>query len=575
MDIHFKRVTYKNFLSVGNAAITIDLDTYHRVLVIGLNGAAKSSMLDAIYFALYGRPFRNINKGALVNSVNGKDCYSKLEFAVGGHDYVVERGIKPNLFEITRDGSPVDKLASVNDQQAEFEAGVLSGMTPDVFRQMVVLGSANYVPFMQLPAAKRRDTVEAMLDISVFAAMNDIVKARLRDTKQELATTRVKHSSTDREVVSVTEYIARMAADNADKITAAKNEVIAAADALAAATKAESENQSDLPSMKDMNDNLEAVQYKIMKLSGDVAVHTSDRRSLIQRKTFLDSHDTCPTCNQLIDAGFKHEHVEDLQREIAEHDKQIEALKSEINVAEDAKSKLSKVRKDCDEAERERIRLHADVQRAADRLENKKHDLLALVNSKSTLADDMKSKLATLRSELATIVKTEDGLTYAIAKDDVLASMLKDTGVKARIVDRYIPIINDKINAYLDQLNFYVQFTLDSQFNEKIKSRYRDTFEYNSFSEGEKLRIDISILLAWRDIMKTRSSMSTNLLIMDEILDGSMDHMGVEDFLRVVGGIGDDSNVFIISHRGSQLADKFDSTLEFKKNGNFSEVTQS
>lgn len=575
MDIQFKRVTYKNFLSVGNAPIVIQLDAYDRVLVTGANGSAKSSMLDAIYFALYGRPFRNINKGALVNTVNTKQCWVELQFNVGGHDYVVQRGIKPNTFEVTRDGEPIDKMASVNDQQKEFETSVLGGMTPDVFRQMVVLGSANYVPFMQLPAAKRRDTVESMLDISVFAAMNDIVKARLRDTKSELSTIRVKKSSTEREISSTSEYIARLTIDNADKVAAAKAEVLAAADALKAAADAESAYQPIVPDAKRVDDLLESTQSKIVKLNGDIAVHNSDRRSMVQRKSFFDSHDTCPTCNQRIGTDFKHDHINELERGIADHDDAISKLRADLELAEQAKTKLSAVRNQCASAQRERDRFHANTQRAADNLENKKRSLLAIVNSKSSLSDDMTAKLHALRVELADIVQSELALTYAIAKDDVLASMLKDTGVKARIVDRYIPIINDKINSYLDKLNFYVQFTLDSQFNEKIKSRYRDTFEYNSFSEGEKLRIDISILLAWRDIMRMRSSMSTNLLIMDEILDGAMDHAGVEDFLRVVGGIGGGSNVFIISHRGSQLADKFDSTLEFKKNGNFSEVTQS
>ena len=568
MSIHFETVRYKNILSTGDAWTEVRLDSNKSTLIVGENGAGKSTMLDAICFALYGKPFRKINKPQLVNSINQKGMVVELNFRVGTASYIVKRGIKPAIFEIWKNGDLLNQDAAARDYQAYLEQNILK-LNFKSFGQVVVLGSSTFVPFMQLPAASRREVIEDLLDIQIFTTMNTLLKERVTSNKENITDIKYKIDILDSKIESAKDHnesIRKIKQTEVKRIKERVKEQLAIIEAEESAIETVSVTMDDLvTSIADKSSE----QKKLDDLDKIDSKLESRFKQITKEVKFYENHDNCPTCKQGIEHEFKEQttlshmdkvkEIEDAREQIAERRHKHTGRLSSISDIEDeisqhhlkvsehranvrfAKNTLKGIKKELDDAEQEVEAIDTST------ISNLEQDLKAYHSAQETLFDD--------RETLS-----------------VVASMLKDGGIKTRIIKQYVPIMNKLINKYLAAMDFFVQFELDESFNETIKSRFRDVFSYASFSEGEKLRIDLALLFTWRAVSKLRNSVSTNLLIMDEIMDSSLDDAGTEEFLKIINELTADSNIFIISHKGDQLHDKFDHTIRFEKVKNFSRM---
>lgn len=566
--IHFKSVRFKNMLSTGNAYTEISLDKNKSTLIVGENGAGKSTMLDAISFALYGKAFRNINKKQLLNSINQKDLLVELAFNIGPKQYLIKRGIKPNIFEIWCDGSLLNQDAAARDYQAYLEETILK-LNYKSFGQVVVLGSSTFVPFMQLKAAERRAVIEDLLDIQIFTVMNTLLKERVSSNKEEiqeikyqidLLQNRIETSKEHNENIrELKEGEVQKLKDKMKEQIALIEEEQAAVDTLMEEIAGLAESVADKAAMKKKLQELEKIDgqlsNKLAKLRKDIA--------------FYQDHDNCPTCRQGIEHEFKEETVsestakiEEINTAKKELDNRLEGVATRLNEIDDVETVISAKNLEMSEH-------NANYKMAMNVCKSIKKELTEAEEQVEAIDT---SAIRQLEEDLVTYHNKQNTLFEDKEMLGVVASMLKDGGIKTRIIKQYVPVMNKLINKYLAAMDFFVQFELDENFNETIKSRFRDVFSYASFSEGEKLRIDLALLFTWRSISRLRNSVSTNLLIMDEIMDSSLDNAGTEEFLKIINEITADSNVFIISHKGDQLYEKFDNVIRFEKVKNFSRM---
>jgi DNA repair exonuclease SbcCD ATPase subunit len=567
MAIHFKKVRWKNFLSTGNVFTEVELDRNQNTLVVGTNGAGKSTILDALCFGLYGKPFRKIKKDQLANSINGRDVEVEIEFNVAGSSYLIRRGIKPTVFEIHRDGQMMDQLAASRDQQEMLERTILR-MNMKSFTQIVILGSSSFVPFMQLPTSTRREVIEDLLDIRVFSTMSSLLKDRVSANKSELVLA-------DKEVSSVEDMI-RIQKSRDDHDEKIKADTI--------------EKLED--SIKFLQDRIDTQSNSIEDLMVKITNETSDmvdisllrermtklnelEKNLGQKRTkalkmvaFYSENDNCPTCSQTIGESLKTEKIASKQSTITEVEQALEKLSSNIDTLSisinDTKLKVDRIEK----LNRSIVDINTEI--AADNREIKTlqrqiADLLKprIVTDQDTL-DDLRLRLKAANDRKIEHMKQKELL-------EVATVILRDSGIKSRIIKQYIPIINSLVNKYLAMMDFFVKFELDESFEEKLLSRHRDDFTYDSFSEGEKMRIDLALLFTWRAIAKMKNSASTNLLLLDEVFDASLDINGCDDFLKLLQSL-DNTNTFIISHKGEVLQDKFKDIIRFEKHKNFSRI---
>ena len=566
--IHFKSVRYKNMLSTGNAWTEVILDSHKSTLVIGENGAGKSTMLDAICFSLYGRPFRKINKPQLVNSINGKGLEVEVAFEIGADKFMVKRGIKPALFEIWKNGELLNQDAAARDYQSYLEENILK-MNFKSFGQVVVLGSSTFVPFMQLPAATRREVIEDLLDIQIFTTMNSLLKERVHSNKEEV--TELKHA------IDLVKNRLQSAKDHNEEVRKLKETEVSK-------IKERAKQQLDL--IKEESASVEMVESKmdeLVSMIGDKAEQKKKLneiedvgrkldtkfKKLVKEIKFYEEHDDCPTCRQGIDGSFKDSTVNDHQRTIDQITDGREKIADKARVVEERLKQISDI-----EDEISKTHLDASTHRANIKMAKN------ILNTIKKELEDAQTEMETI--DVSKIKELEDEhKSYAIKQEQlvndkevlaVVSSMLKDGGIKTRIIKQYVPVMNKLINKYLAAMDFFVDFQLDESFNETIKSRFRDVFSYSSFSEGEKLRIDLALLFTWRSVSKLRNSVSTNLLIMDEIMDSSLDNAGTEEFLKIINELTADSNIFIISHKGDQLYDKFENIIRFEKVKNYSRM---
>lgn len=566
--IHFKMIRFKNILSTGNSWTEIPLDNSKSTLILGENGAGKSTMLDAISFALYGKAFRNINKKQLLNSINQKDLQVELAFKIGAKDYNVKRGIKPNVFEIWCNGELLNQDAAARDYQTYLEESILK-LNYKSFGQVVVLGSSTFVPFMQLKASERRAVIEDLLDIQIFTVMNTLLKGKVSNNKEEIQEIKYQidllknsidnaklHNESIRELKEG--EVVKLKEKLKEQIALIEDEQ-AAVETIMGEVQQMAEGVSDKTGMKKKLQELE-------KIDGQLSTKLSKLRKDIN---FYEDHDNCPTCKQGIEHEFKQETIEESTGKITE----IEKAQTELD------NRLGSVNKRLGEID------DVETEMASKNLEMSEHNAnykMAMNVCKSIKGELTEAEESVEAIDNSEIKKFEDDMTTYHTKqsqlfDDkemlsLVASMLKDGGIKTRIIKQYVPVMNKLINKYLAAMDFFVQFELDENFNETIKSRFRDVFTYASFSEGEKLRIDLALLFTWRSVSKLRNSVSTNLLIMDEIMDSSLDNAGTEEFLKIINEITADSNVFIISHKGDQLYEKFDQVIRFEKVKNFSRM---
>lgn len=568
--IIFKTLGWRNFLSTGNSENKIILNKSQSTLVIGRNGEGKSTMLDALTFALFGKPFRNINKPQLINSINGKNCVVEIEFDIGTNEYKVIRGLKPNIFEIWLNGNKVNQDAAAKDYQNMLEQQILR-LNYKTFTQVVILGSASFVPFMQLPAWQRREVIEDILDIGIFSTMNQILKERINENKDQLIAIDNQITISKNNVEVQKKLIGTLVSSKKEQVDQIRKQI----------TDNEAEIASNEKRWEELNDqmneilvNAESAKELEQLISAAVKakskfVHTKEQTE--QNLAFFNGNEVCPSCSQ----GIPHEHKNEI---ITRLNTDITELDSNLVILEEAHQKLLDRQKVLDKINKELLALNVQCNsiHATNKTlisQNKKFEVDILSMKEDTAnVDEEKRKLKQIADEALVLIDKKNQLYQEKQIHEVSALLLKDTGIKTAIIKEYLPVMNKFINGYLTAMDFYVHFELDEAFNEVIKSRFRDEFTYASFSEGEKMRIDLAILFTWRQIAKMKNSVNTNLLILDEIFDSSLDNAGTDYFLSVMNALGDKSNVFVISHKGDQLFDKFHSVIKFEKKNDFSTI---
>ena len=569
--IIFKKVRWKNFLSTGNVFSEVDLQASKTNLIIGSNGAGKSTILDALTFSLFGKPFRKINKPALVNSINEKDCMTEIEFSIGRKDYKVIRGIKPNKFEIYCNGQLWNQESTLVEQQKNFEANVLK-MNYKSFTQIVVLGSSTFVPFMRLPLAQRREIIEDILDIQVFSTMNVLLKDKVRENNEEIKTLDYQIHLLDEKIDLQKKYMLELEKKTKEEITRKENKI-------SELLQNENEQHNEIARLtsevekhsKEMED-LSSSAKKLKKLNTFLFKIQSKLSSCQKEHSFFTDNHVCPTCTQDLSEEFR-------QEKIAEGEGELNNLQTGLEDLLDAISKEEK-------REDEFNRLSKIVLGINNNITQANYQITTIRRGISDLEQEIKELEGSNPDKKAEFVKLEGlvknkkelGSTQAENRKDrdtllVASQLLKDNGIKTRIIKTYLPAMNQLINQYLQRMDFYVNFTLNENFEEIIKSRYRDVFSYDSFSEGEKSRIDIALLLTWRSIAKLKNSVDTNLLILDEIFDSSLDQQGGMDLSWILRNFDDNSNVYVISHR-ENLDGKFDRTITAVKEKNFSVIQE-
>jgi DNA repair exonuclease SbcCD ATPase subunit len=570
--ILFKTIRYKNLLSTGNTFTEIKLDQHPSTLIIGENGAGKSTMIEAISFALYGKSFRKINKPQLLNSINQKNLLVEIEFSIGNKEYLVRRGLKPTVFEIFVDGDMLNQDAASRDYQEILEKNILR-LTHKSFSQIITLGTSTFIPFMQLPAHLRREFIEDLLDIQIFSTMNVLLKNRIQENKDKLATVDADIALCEQRIEVTKRFFEQIKLNNADVIEIKSNKIkehqymVDELDTFVAKALLQAEELH-----KQISDQGKVTNQikKVSDLRKEIKFKLENSNKHVH---FFENNDHCPTCTQDISEEFKKDSLFAKKMESEELET---AIKKLTEMESEACERMEKI----DAVSRQIYDLNGEIVDSNNKIKMYKKynaELQKEINALSKFKLDMEvdtSDLERAKSELKQLHKDKEESTNKRTLLNTAALLLKDGGIKTKIIKQYVPIMNKLINKYLAAMDFFVQFELDENFNEKIKSRFRDEFSYSSFSEGEKMRIDLSLLFTWRAVAKLRNSASTNLLIMDEVFDSSLDAAGTEEFFKILSGIITDSNVFIISHKGDQLFDKFANVIKFEKHKNFSRIVQ-
>jgi DNA repair exonuclease SbcCD ATPase subunit len=567
--ILFKTIKWRNFLSTGQQFTELDFTKNSTNLIIGSNGAGKSTVLDALCFSLFGKPFRKINKPQLINSVNDKDCRVEVEFSVGKVDWKVIRGIKPAVFEIWRDDKLLDQASAALDQQKWLEQNVLK-MNYKSFTQIVILGSSTFVPFMQLSASHRREVIEDLLDIKIFSSMNMVIKDKIRLIKDEIKTLELKKESLNDKVQMQQNFIEELENRGKDNIN---NNNLKISDLDKEIEQYTQENESveePLRALIREQDAITGYAEKLRKL-GNLKGKISQKVSTITKEhKFFTENSVCPTCTQPIDEEFRINRINDAQNKAKELQSGYKELEEAIKEEEERERQYNSLTKEISKLTngisqnnikinglRRQIRnFESEIQTLTENLANR--------NTEHEKLESFKENLKTTYDELAS---KKDTINYY----DFSYSLLKDGGVKSKIIKKYLPLINQQVNRYLQMMDFYINFTLDEEFNETVQSPIHEDFSYASFSEGEKMRIDLALLFTWREVARMKNSVNTNLLIMDEVFDSSLDGFGTEEFLKIIRYVIKDANIFVISHK-TGLEDRFESVIRFEKVKGFSHM---
>ena len=570
--IVFKSVSWKNFLSTGNSPNKVLLNKSQTTLIIGKNGEGKSTILDALCFSLFGKPFRNVNKGQLINSINGKGCLVEVEFEVNGKEYKIIRGIKPNVFEIWCENEMLNQDAASRDYQKILEQQILR-LNYKTFTQVVILGSASFVPFMQLSSSQRREVIEDILDIRIFSTMNSLLKEKAQETKDgilriegEIKSAKDKVESQQTIIKTIAEAKSNAIESIVSKISANNDEILSVEGEVGLIVSEIHTLQASINDKDNVSEDIDKAKSIRSKLLQKI--ETCEHHS-----EFFNEHDVCPSCNQDIAEEYKESIVKDLNEKMLDNNTKINELET---ILTNLNEKLSEIQKVVEQITDKNIKL--STRNSTITLLNKQIRELETetqrVKSDTTNIDEEKSKLKELAQDALNKITQKNLLLEHRNIEEVANVLLKDTGIKTAIIREYLPAMNKLINKYLNAMDTYIHFELDEAFNEKIKSRFRDEFTYASFSEGEKMRIDLAILFTWRSIAKMKNSVNTNLLLLDEIFDSSLDTAGTDYFLTLMNTLGGNSNIFVISHKGDQLFDKFRSVRKFEKRNDFSVISQ-
>jgi DNA repair exonuclease SbcCD ATPase subunit len=559
-----------NFLSSGNQFTEIILDKSKSTLIVGENGAGKSTILDALSFALYGKAFRNINKPQLVNSITGKNCVVECEFDVGGKQYLIRRGMKPYFFEIYQNKKLINQDSKVTEYQEVLEKQILK-LTHKSFSQIVVLGSANFVPFMQLPPYIRREVIEDLLDIQIFSIMNSLLKSKIDENKADISSVEQSIFVLENQIELQKKHISSIRQNNDEIVEKKRQSIEKVNQQIQEATIELQSLNEDLQRHMDSIDDKTAMQKKLQKTL-DVEKQIDDKiKSVRKELKFYQDNDNCPTCRQTLEESFK-------TKKVAKKTEQIDKLVDGSSQLEKEISNLNQRINDINKIQKHIDTINKQIQTINNNIFFWNGNITLLnneiesVRKNTKIIDGTKDEVKKLKEKLKTESTFKEQLYDKRNLINVSSYLLKDNGVKTKIIKQYVPIMNKLINKYLAALDFFVQFELNEKFEETIKSRFRDEFSYNSFSEGEKSRLDLALLFTWRAIAKMRNSASTNLLIMDEVFDSSLDDAGSENLLQSFQNFINDANLFVISHKGDKLYDSFHSVIKFKKEKSFSRM---
>tara|TARA_Y100000389_G_scaffold180767_1_gene195859 strand:+ start:304 stop:2013 length:1710 start_codon:yes stop_codon:yes gene_type:complete len=566
--ITFKFVRWKNFLSTGNNFTEIQLDRSSSTLIIGENGAGKSTILDALCFGLFNKPFRNISKKQLVNTVNNGGSVVEVEFNVGGKDVKVIRGIKPNKFEVYVNGNMINQDANARDYQKYLEQQIM-GLNYRSFTQVVILGSSTFVPFMQLTTKARREVVEDILDIKIFSLMNFLLKSQTKELNENIRNTEAQFDLTKEKASLQQRFIEDVIENKSSIIEESKSKI--SANTKSIKTKKESIVLLDKAKISLSYDSEQKIKLeeKIRKLNRSESALQNKRGEYERQINFFEENAECPTCEQDITDATKQTQIATRNSKVGELNEAIDAAK---RMEREEQERLNVIKENLESIRKHDVEI-AKIRSSMNELEKFNTKLQKDIETyeNGRVSDEDKVKLAELKGQIKLIEEQKSKLNEDKFYVDVARNLLQDTGIKTKIVKQYLPIMNKLVNTYLSSMDFYVQFNLDENFNETIKSRFRDEFSYASFSEGEKMRIDLALLFTWRAIAKMKNSTNTNLLILDEIFDSSLDGSGTDDFLKILDTFSD-QNVFVISHKQDMLFDKFRSVVQFKKEKNFSHL---
>ena len=572
--IIFKKIRWKNFLSTGNQFTEIDFQKNNTNLIVGTNGSGKSTILDALTFSLYNKPFRKINKPQLINSVNEKDCLVEIEFSVSNREFKVVRGIKPNVFEIWIDGKVEDQSASAVDQQKKLEENILK-LNYKSFTQTVILGSATFVPFMQLTSTHRREIVEDLLDIKIFSTMNSILKDRMRKSNEVIREYSIKKDLVEEKIEMQENFIKDLDKSGKERITKKESDIKEIENEIEEIFKENDSFQKKIeeeltPKLENLNNS----KTTLKKLTNLKAKLEQKIQNIVSDHKFFQENSVCPTCTQDIQEEFRLNKIEDIEIKSKELNDGYRELEDTINVEQKKEEQFllysTEINKVNNDISKNNIKISGfnkqiknfrnEIQEITEQIKNR--------NSERKVLDD-------LIKELQSIEKQNSEEREQFSYYEFANSLMKDGGVKSKIIKKYLPIMNQLINKYLQLMDFYINFTLDEEFKEYIKSPVHEDFSYESFSEGEKMRIDLSLLFTWRDIAKLKNSASTNLLILDEIFDSSLDDAGTDFFTKIIKYVIKDAHIFVISHKTDELIDKFDRVIQFEKVKGFSKLSKS
>ena len=569
--IVFEKIRWKNFLSTGNQYTELNLNDSPSTLIVGINGAGKSTLLDALCFGLFNKPFRKINKPQLVNSINEKECVVEIEFNIGSISYKVVRGIKPNVFEIYRQGSLLDQDAANRDYQKYLEQSILH-LNFKSFTQVVILGSSTFVPFMQLPAAHRREVIEDLLDIQVFSHMNTLLKEQIKDNNESLRDCQYELQIAEERIEQQQRTLQKLTAVNDERINKLKEQFEENENRMFAIKDEVQSLMGEIGAAGDSTTELEKLETQYKRVN-ELRVKLDEKFKKTRKDVeFFDSNSHCPVCDQSIEESFRTIKLGILGKKKDEYQAAAESLQKDLF---GLRSTMVKLKENMEEATRKQYKVNtllSEEQRLVKTNTNILQDIGKLTNTADISSE--RSELQRLLNEHSDKERSCSEVTKLSTDLKIVSNLLKDGGIKSKIISKFIPVINTSINRHLSSMDTYINFTLDEEFNEVIKSRYRDTFSYSSFSEGEKQKIDLALLFTWRHVAKLKNSVTTNLLILDEVFDSSLDTNATEELLKILKGLGSTTNLFVISHKGEILTDKFLNTIRFDKVNGFSKVVE-
>ena len=567
----FHKIRWRNFLSTGNQFSEIDFEKNNTNLIIGTNGAGKSTVLDALTFVLFNKPFRRINKPQLVNTTNEKDCLVEIEFSINNRDYLVRRGIKPNIFDIEVNGVSLHKEADDRANQRILEENILK-LNYRSFTQIVILGSSTFVPFMQLATSHRREVIEDLLDIRIFSAMNSLIKDKIREKKDQIKSLELKKETLKDKMKMQQSFIEELENRGNANINSNKEKIANLDSEIGDYMTHISTVESSLVDKTKLQEELIGAGDKLLKLNNLKGKLSQKVSTITQEHKFFTENTVCPTCTQTIEEEFRLNRIADAQNKAKELQKGFQELEETIKLEQDRERQFTVLSKEITKLNHEisqnntRISLN---QRQIRDLESEIQTITQNLANRNTEHEKLEEFQTNLQKTFEDLSKKKEEIVYY----DFAYSLLKDDGVKTKIIKKYLPFINQQVNRYLQMMDFYINFELDSEFNENIRSPIHEDFSYSSFSEGEKARIDLALLFSWREVARVKNSVNCNILLFDEVFDSSLDGFGADEFLKIIKYVVKDTNVFVISHK-SDLQDKFDTTLKFEKKNGFSYKTE-